>query len=471
MARRGALLLLTLLSGLVLAGTAQASSPVERQIQDLFWTITWFAIGVSVVVYGVMFWFLYRYRQSVSPRRAEHLEGHRGVEIAWTVVPTIILVIITAVSIPVLFFTDTPPAHDTVVTVAAQRFSWTFTYEDGNSTSGELWFQEDVVVLFEVTSLDVIHSFAVHELGIKIDAVPGRVNHFWVRADDPGDYLVQCAEFCGVGHYGMAGSVHVYAAGTQPKIYGPPPEALTHTDVELREFGGNATAPWSISPSRLERPIGTEVRFRIWNNNSAARDFRVDAPVNETVAVPSFGSAWLNFTLSIASPDPIPYGPTSAAARANGMVGSLVVRSGRIITVLLDDAQAGAGHSWSVSPSVIEIDLGETIMFELRNIGSTVHNFAMGGVYEDVRCETLIPAGTTALCGPFVFDQGDAAGKYWCEVPGHRALGMEASYVVGEPTIVQERAVPIFEMALIGFSVCGVAMFAYVLQHARRRDA
>jgi heme/copper-type cytochrome/quinol oxidase subunit 2 len=65
------------------------------------------------------------------------------------------------------------------------------------------------VVLLEVTSLDVVHSLFIYDLGIKIDANPGRINHYWFKADAPGIHRIVCAEFCGVSHYIMTGTLFV----------------------------------------------------------------------------------------------------------------------------------------------------------------------------------------------------------------------------------------------------------------------
>ena len=85
---RGRFLLLAAVAfGLALAGAAEASSPTERRIQELFWAISIFTVAVSIFTFGILFWFLYRYRESASPRRTEHLVHHRTLEVVWTIVP------------------------------------------------------------------------------------------------------------------------------------------------------------------------------------------------------------------------------------------------------------------------------------------------------------------------------------------------------------------------------------------------
>ena len=462
MAPRGAVVIMAVISSLLLVGSAQASSPVERQIQSLFWAITWFAIGVAVSVFFIMFWFMIRYRQSVSPASETHVEGHRKVEAVWTAIPIVILVIITAMSWPVLMFTDTPPTPDTTIQVVGFQWAWRFEYKDGTNSSNEVWVQENIVVRFEVTSLDVIHSFRIQQLGIIIDAIPGRVNTFWLKAEQPGDYLTQCAEFCVIGHYGMRAVIHVFAAGSQPKPYGPPPRPLPSIDVQLRESGGNLAKPWSIDPPAINATSGEVVRLRIWNNNSHAYTFEIDPPVDVRVNVAAFRYAWLNFTPGLPAEAVVPYGPTDANARDMGMVGALNVTVA--IVIELHDGP------FAVRPNPLTLEKGRPVKFLIRNVGSLLHNFTMGGKYSYVKHDPLIPSGGSVVIGPFPFDE-DASGSYWCAVPGHRALGMVAPYLVGAGGAVEvQRDIPLFEMVLLTFGVGGFATLVYVVRHARRRD-
>ena len=475
---RALVLLASLLLGTSLLGTASAASgPVDRQIQGLFWAITGFAVLVAIIVYGAMFWFLIRYRRGVAPEPTSKIEGDRRLEVIWTVFPSIIVLLITLISVPVLEYTDTAPVADTHVTVVAQQFSWSFTYEDGTSTLNELWIQEDIVVHLTVTSMDVIHSFAVPELGVKIDAIPNRDIAWWLQADEPGDYLNQCAEFCGVGHYGMRATIHVFPAGSQPRIFGPPPQAFQITEVELREDGGNATAPWSIIPPSLSFPIGTHVHMRVWNNGTSPHDFRIDAPVNgSTPVIAGFSSAVLEFNITAGHPSPIGYGPSDPGTRTQGMVGSLTIETGRVVVIVLEERPC-PGVTDPSKPFCIRtepygdplrIARGERIVFEIRNEGQLGHNFRMDEPF-GYFYSAVIPAGQSVFFGPLEFGV-DARGKYWCDIAGHRALGMEADFVVGNPPEEQVSKVPAFEMMSITLAIGVPATFAYMVHHARRPE-
>src|SRR5690606_2795568 len=88
-------------------------------------------------------------------------------------------------------------------------------HEDGTREIGELHLERGKPYRFEVTSLDVIHAFNMHDFTIMIDAVPGRVNTVWVVPDQSGEYLIQCREYCGFSHYQMRAKLVVEEPGAE----------------------------------------------------------------------------------------------------------------------------------------------------------------------------------------------------------------------------------------------------------------
>lgn len=99
------------------------------------------------------------------------------------------------------YLEESRPA-DVVIRVEARQFAWQFIYPDG-TTSGELKVKAGQTVKLELHSADVIHSLFIRDLGLKKDVVPGRTNVLYFTPTTPGKYLIQCAEFCGQGHYSM----------------------------------------------------------------------------------------------------------------------------------------------------------------------------------------------------------------------------------------------------------------------------
>lgn len=191
-----------------------------QDIDWLFHLIYWITGTVFILVIATFLTFLVRYRDRPG-RRARYTHGSTVLEIAWTVVPTIILVVLTFLSIPAWsrIKMQAPPAGAKVL-VTAKQFNWQVTYPgaDGNFGGGGKLFLDEMhvpvntVVHVHLRSQDVIHSFFVPQFRIKQDAVPGREIIAWFQATRPGKYEWPCAELCGFGHSGMRGWVYVHTA-------------------------------------------------------------------------------------------------------------------------------------------------------------------------------------------------------------------------------------------------------------------
>jgi cytochrome c oxidase subunit 2 len=102
------------------------------------------------------------------------------------------------------------------VAVEAHQFYWLFKYPSGRQSINVLTVPKDLVVNLDVVSADVAHSWWVPAFGGKIDAIPGKTNHTWFKAEKAGTYRIRCAEFCGILHTGMQGFVRVTEPGSRP---------------------------------------------------------------------------------------------------------------------------------------------------------------------------------------------------------------------------------------------------------------
>jgi cytochrome c oxidase subunit II len=117
-----------------------------------------------------------------------------------------------------------PPDAETIK-VTGQQWFWTFEHEDGTKEVGELHVEQNVPYRFEITSQDVIHDFNVPDFVILMDAVPGRINTLWNVFDVPGEYLIQCREYCGLLHYNMRAKLFVEPASAETAESAPTPSA------------------------------------------------------------------------------------------------------------------------------------------------------------------------------------------------------------------------------------------------------
>ncbi|MBI3163433.1 MAG: cytochrome c oxidase subunit II [Anaerolineales bacterium] len=139
----------------------------------------------------------------------EHMEGNASLEIAWTVVPLIIVVIFAYFGAYSLGEVRRVDANAMIINVTGQQFSWTFEYPEYGFVTTELYLPVDRQVVLKMQSNDVIHSFWVPEFRVKQDVVPGRITEYRITPTLEGSYKVRCAELCGTSHAYMESPVVV----------------------------------------------------------------------------------------------------------------------------------------------------------------------------------------------------------------------------------------------------------------------
>jgi cytochrome c oxidase subunit 2 len=195
-------------------------------IDGLFHLIYVITATAGILVFAALIAFLVMYRDRPG-RQARYTHGNTTLEIVWTVVPSLILVILTFLSVPAWSkIKMNVPATDFVVEVNAKQFNWQVTYPGADGKFGtaddklfldELHVPTNKPVKVLLKSQDVIHSFFVPSFRIKQDAVPGHTIQAWFDANKPGKYEWPCAELCGFGHSGMKGWVYVHSPGDYAK--------------------------------------------------------------------------------------------------------------------------------------------------------------------------------------------------------------------------------------------------------------
>lgn len=206
------LLLVVLALGLSACGAGDdvplSTIPQEGEANERIWFVYNFLwIGAAIVfvlVEGGLVYILWRYRH--KPRMAHGrpvpIHGNTTLEIVWTVIPAVVIALIGIPTLQVLFELSDSPNEDSniPIEVIGNQFYFEFRYPEGVNSSNVLYIPEDTYIDLSLTSNDVIHSFWVPKLNGKTDNIPGRYNEMWIRADNPGTYAGQCAEFCGLGH-------------------------------------------------------------------------------------------------------------------------------------------------------------------------------------------------------------------------------------------------------------------------------
>jgi cytochrome c oxidase subunit 2 len=194
----------------------EPASPNAERINDSYLWVAIFTGAIFVLVQGSLVWFMVRYRADRRRRDEDgaQIHGNTKLEIAWTLVPVLILVAIGSfIFYKLPGIADVPSAQAdggrTEIAVKGYRYYWNYEYENGVIAVDRMRAPVGQTTRLEVTSADtdVIHSWWIPRLGGKFDAIPGVVNETWFNAQAPGVYRGQCAEFCGIQHAAMTAEV------------------------------------------------------------------------------------------------------------------------------------------------------------------------------------------------------------------------------------------------------------------------
>jgi len=191
---------------------AQASREAEA-IDGVYWFVAIICGVIFAVVAGVTVYSAWKFRAGPDDTEdGSPIHGHTGLEITWTVIPTILVTAMSIWSGVVLTDIERLPDDHRVIKVTAQQFAWRFEYGDEKLTTGELVLPIDETVELQLTAEDVIHSFWVPQWRVKKDAVPGIVTDIVVTPTKEGRFPVVCTELCGLGHAAMRARAVVVSA-------------------------------------------------------------------------------------------------------------------------------------------------------------------------------------------------------------------------------------------------------------------
>jgi cytochrome c oxidase subunit 2 len=183
-------------------------NPVSPQAQAIAssFNSTLIILGVIfAIVAGLTLYIIFRFRAQPGASMPAQDFGSPRLEIAWTIAPAILLVVMFSLSMRTMRVSDPPrESREPDLVVIAHQWWWELYYpRSGVTTANEIHLPVGRAMLVRLESADVVHDFWLPQLARKIDAVPGRSNHFWLQADQPGVFLGACAEFCGNEHAWM----------------------------------------------------------------------------------------------------------------------------------------------------------------------------------------------------------------------------------------------------------------------------
>lgn len=202
-------------------GLQPAATPIMERIASFHGLLLGIITFVCLFVLALLLYTCWRFREDRNPVPSKQAHN-TALEVVWTAVPVLILVIIAVPSFKLLYFQDVLPKTELTIKAIGKQWLWSYEYPDnGNFTFDALALDEselkpgqrrlldtdNIVVLpaqtyvkVQVTASDVLHSWTVPAFGVKIDAVPGRLNEVWLYINEPGTYYGQCSELCGLRH-------------------------------------------------------------------------------------------------------------------------------------------------------------------------------------------------------------------------------------------------------------------------------
>lgn len=180
-----------------------------KQVDQAFLIIFGFSAVILLLICGVTLFFIWRYHHSRHPQAAD-IEGNVLAELIWTLLPTIIVMALFYFGWTSYSSMRDAPEGAMEISVDAKMWSWIFTYSNGKRAN-ILMAPVNTPVKLNMTSKDVIHSFFVPAMRIKMDTVPGMSTYVWFKSDETGDFDILCAEYCGLKHANMITTLKVVA--------------------------------------------------------------------------------------------------------------------------------------------------------------------------------------------------------------------------------------------------------------------
>ncbi len=187
------------------------SSTIAGEVDALMEFIIYVSIFFfGIVVFSIIFFSLrYYHKRQEEEFGKPHAAYNAKLEFFWTIIPTILVVIVFFWGFKVYMKMNVVPKDAIEIKVTGQKWFWTFDYPEGINTLNELVVPAGKAVKLLMSSKDVIHSFYVPDFRIKMDVLPNRYTVTWFEATGPGTHNLFCAEFCGDGHSKMIGTVKV----------------------------------------------------------------------------------------------------------------------------------------------------------------------------------------------------------------------------------------------------------------------
>ncbi len=187
----------------------EQASAIARDVDELHFVITAITLFFTTLIFLTIFYFMVKYRRRSPDERPGPINNSVPLEVAWTVIPTLICVVLFLWGSSLYFANAKVPDDATEIFVTGRQWMWKVQHPEGMREINELHVPVGRPVKLTMTSEDVIHDFFVPAFRIKKDVLPGRYTSLWFTATQTGKYHLFCAQYCGAFHAGMGGWVIV----------------------------------------------------------------------------------------------------------------------------------------------------------------------------------------------------------------------------------------------------------------------
>jgi cytochrome c oxidase subunit 2 len=219
-----------------------AASSISEDVDRLYFVLTGITLFFTVLIFSIIFYFMVKYRRRSNDEIPPETHTSMALELTWTIIPSLICVVLFVWASAVYVRNSRPPASATEIFVIGKQWMWHLQHPEGPREINELHIPVGVPVKVTMTSQDVIHDFYIPAFRVKKDALPGRYTSIWFDPIETGTFHIYCAQYCGTDHAMMIGWVYVMS----PKDYavwlagGEKTESMTQQGERLfTQFGCN----------------------------------------------------------------------------------------------------------------------------------------------------------------------------------------------------------------------------------------
>jgi cytochrome c oxidase subunit 2 len=187
----------------------EQASTFAWQVDLLYFYLIAVSVAFSIPIVAAIFFFAIKYREVEKFATPEEMHGSMVLEVVWSIIPFVVSMTIFLGGAIVFFNQFTPPDDAMEIYVVGKQWMWKAQHQTGQREINELHIPVGRKIKLTMTTEDVLHDFSIPAFRTKADVVPGRYTYLWFEPTKPGKYHLFCAEYCGLNHSGMGGSVYV----------------------------------------------------------------------------------------------------------------------------------------------------------------------------------------------------------------------------------------------------------------------